>query len=553
MTSKIFRAILTTSVIVLTATIVIITSFLYDYFTSLQIKELKDALSIASAGTEQTGSEYLESLGDHNYRFTWVDSDGEVLFDTEAEESEMDNHLNREEIAEAFQTGRGSSSRHSATLTEETLYEAMLLSDGTVLRISIDRAGVLALLLGMLYPVILVIVIAVVISGVLAHKMSRRIIEPLNKLDLDHPMENDIYEEISPLLVRIHKQNMKIEQKAAELNRRKEEFGLITENMREGLLLLDKNRSILTINPAAMQIFGTEENCTGKDFLTIERRTEIRNAIEKATAQGHSEIRMRRNEHEYQFDISRIESEGEAVGTVILAFDITEQANADRLRQEFSANVSHELKTPLQSITGSAELIENGLVKQEDLPRFVGHIREEAARLIRLVEDIIKLSQLDDSSEFPREEVSLLALSKEVCGILGDSAKTRNITLSTTGDNGVMFGVKQLLFEMIYNLCDNAVKYNRDGGSVEVRISETKDETTLVVTDTGTGIPKEHQARVFERFYRVDKSHSKKSGGTGLGLSIVKHAVIYHGGSISLKSEENEGTQITVTFTKTKQ
>lgn len=550
MTTKIFRSILTTSVIVLAATLVILTSFFYGYFNSIEIKELKDALSIASTGTEQSGEAYLGKLSSGGYRFTWIAADGRVLFDSMAEKAEMDNHLNREEISEAIKTGWGSSARQSATLTEETLYEAKLLSDGTILRISTDRASVFSLLMGLLYPIILVMIVAVAISAIIAHKMAKKIIEPLNKLDLDKPTENNAYEELSPLLVRIHKQNMKIEEKAAELNRRKEEFGLITENMHEGLILLDKNRCILTINPAAIELFGAKANCTGKDFLTIERRTEISGAIENAVSKGHSEIRISRNEREYQLDISRIETEGETVGTVILCFDITEQANAERLRREFSANVSHELKTPLQSISGSAELIENGLVKQEDLPRFVGHIREEASRLIRLVEDIIKLSQLDEGSEMPTEKVSLLSISKEVCGIIADSAREKAIDISVSGDEGCILGVKQLLFEVIYNLCDNAVKYNKEGGRVDVKISETKEEVRIVVSDTGVGIPAEHQQRVFERFYRVDKSHSRKSGGTGLGLSIVKHGVMLHKGKIILKSEENKGTEITVIFPK---
>ena len=550
MTSKIFRSIFTTSLVVLAATLVIITSFLYDYFTNIQINQLKDELLIASAATEQAGENYLEKLESDNFRLTWVAADGTVLFDTEAEPSAMDNHLNREEITEAFETGKGSSARRSATLTEKTLYEAVLLSDGTVLRISVNRASGFVLLLGMMTPVIIVVIVAVIISAVLAHKMSKRIIEPLNKLDLDNPTENDAYEEIAPLLSRIHKQNMKIERKAAELKRRKDEFELITKNMREGLLLLDKNRNILTINSSATAIFGTDKKCVGKEFLTINRRHEITSAIEKALTDGHSEIRANLNEKEYQFDISRIETDGETVGVVILAFDITEQADAERLRREFTANVSHELKTPLQTITGSAELIENGLVKQEDMPRFVGHIREEATRLVTLVEDIIRLSQLDEQTELPKENVSLYEIANEACGVLRDSANKKDIVLTVTGDSGNVCGVKQLLFEVIYNLCDNAVKYTPDGGKVEVDISETENGITLTVSDNGIGIAPEHQSRIFERFYRVDKSHSKKSGGTGLGLSIVKHAVQYHGGKISIVSEENKGTSVTVVLPK---
>ena len=546
MTSKIFRSIFTTSLVVLLATLVIITSFLYNYFTNIQINQLKDELSIASVGTEQSGEEYLEALKSDNYRLTWVASDGTVLFDSQADKAVMDNHLDREEITEAFETGKGSSARRSATLTEKTLYEAFLLSDGTVLRISVNRTSGFVLLLGMMYPVIIVIIIAVIISAVLAHKMSKRIIEPLNKLDLDNPTENNAYEEIAPLLRRIHKQNMKIERKATELNRRKDEFELITKNMREGLLLLDKNRRILTINSSATAIFGTDKKCVGKEFLTINRRHEITSAIEKALTDGHSEIRANLNEKEYQFDISRIETSGETVGAVLLAFDITEQADAERLRREFTANVSHELKTPLQTITGSAELMENGLVKPEDMPRFVGHIREEATRLVTLVEDIIRLSQLDEQTDLPKENVSLYEVANEVCGVLRDSADKKDIELLLSGDSGVVYGVKHLLFEVIYNLCDNSIKYTPDGGKVDISVSETEKEVTLTVSDNGIGIAPQHQARIFERFYRVDKSHSKKSGGTGLGLSIVKHAVQYHGGKISIQSEENKGTSVTV-------
>ena len=550
MTSKIFRSIFTTSLVVLLATLVIITSFLYDYFTDIQINQIKDELSIASVGTEQSGEKYLENLKSDNFRLTWVASDGTVLFDSQADKLTMDNHLDREEITEAFETGKGSSSRRSATLTEKTLYEAVLLSDGTVLRISVNRASGFVLLLGMMTPVIIVVIIAVIISAMLAHKMSKRIIEPLNKLDLDNPTENDAYEEIAPLLSRIHKQNMKIERKAAELNRRKDEFDLITKNMREGLVLLDKNRNVLTINSAAMTIFGTDENCVGNEFLMINRRYEITSAIEKALKDGHAEIRARLNEKEYQFDISRIETDGETVGAVILAFDITEQADAERLRREFTANVSHELKTPLQTITGSAELMENGLVKEEDIPRFVGHIREEATRLVTLVEDIIRLSQLDEQNELPKENVSLYEIANEACGVLRDSADKKDITLSVSGDSGNVYGVKHLLFEVIYNLCDNGIKYTPDGGKVEVNISETEKEVMLMVSDNGIGIAPEHHARIFERFYRVDKSHSKKSGGTGLGLSIVKHSVQYHSGKISIQSEENKGTAVTVVLPK---
>lgn len=552
MTSKIFRSILTASVTVLAATLIIITGFLYDYFTQIQREQLKDELYIASVGTENAGIEYLEDISLKNYRLTLIDKDGKVLFDSVKDVSEMENHLNREEIKEAFEKGKGSSSRYSSTLTEKTLYEAILLSDGTVLRISVSRASGMTLMLGMVYPIIIIAIIAIVLSAVLANKMSKRITEPLNKLDLDNPLENDTYEEITPLLKRISRQNSKIERKVAELKRKKDEFAYVTDNMREGLVLMDKDKHILSINPAAMTLFGADENCIGNEFITIDRKHDMIYAIDKALSDGHCEIKAIHNEREYQFEISRIENENDVVGTVLLAFDITEQANAERMRREFSANVSHELKTPLQSITGSAELMENGLVKPEDMPRFIGHIHKEAKRLVTLVDDIIRLSQLDEGGDMPKEEVSLYAVAKDVFETLKNSAKEKNISLDISGDNGNIFGVKHLLYEIIYNLCDNAINYNTDGGKVDVTISENDKGVTLSVSDTGIGIPSEHQQRIFERFYRVDKSHSKKSGGTGLGLSIVKHAVLFHNGRISVESAENKGTTITVTFPKTK-
>lgn len=550
MINKIFNSILTTSVVVLIASLVIITSFLYEYFAGIQARQLSDELAIASTGMELSGEKYLKSLKYDNFRLTWVAADGKVLFDSQADLSSMDNHLEREEIIEAFEKGSGSSYRYSSTLTEKTLYEATLLSDGTVLRISVDRASGFSIAMGMLYPIIIVMVIAVIVSAVLAHTMSKKIIEPLNRLDLDNPMENDVYAEIAPLLGRIHRQNMKIERKAAELKRKKDEFDLITGNMHEGLVLLDKNKNILTINSAAASIFSTEKNCVGNKFISVCRRHDVSAAVEKAFSDGRSEIRATLSEREFQFDISRIDTNGEMVGAVILAVDITEQADAERTRREFTANVSHELKTPLHSIMGSAELIENGLVKSEDMSRFIGHIRDEAKRLVALVEDIIRLSQLDEQAEMPRETVSLYELACEVRETLDSSAEKKNITLTVKGEKGELICVKRLIFEVIYNLCDNAIRYTQNGGAVCVEISENARETSLTVTDNGIGIAPEHQSRVFERFYRVDKSHSKKSGGTGLGLSIVKHAVLYHGGRISLNSAVGQGTAVTVTLPK---
>ena len=503
---------------------------------------------LAAHATEQLGKSYLENLDSDRYRLTWVSSDGTVIFDSHADAGSMENHGAREEIKEALVSGTGSSTRHSSTLTEQTIYEATRLNDGSVLRISISRATALVLVLGMLQPIIIVLVIAIALSAWLAHRMAKRVVEPLNKLDLEKPMENEAYEELSPLLHRIHAQHKEINYQLQTLKRKQDEFEQITGNMKEALILLDNTGRIVSINPAAKVLFGAGASCIGEDFLTIDRKQNIRLALEEANAQGHAGFRAKKNGREYQFDLSRIDSDGKNYGMVILAFDITEQVNAEKHRQEFTANVSHELKTPLQSIIGSAELMENGIVKAEDVPRFVGHIRKEASRLVFLIDDIIRLSQLDEGAEMPREDVSLKVLSEEVCATLADAAKLKDVSLEVTGDDGVINGVRRLLYEVVYNLCDNAIKYNNPGGHVKVSVAEQQGCVKLSVSDNGIGIAPEHQDKVFERFYRVDKSHSKQSGGTGLGLSIVKHAVQYHHGKIEINSEVGKGTTISVIF-----
>ena len=548
MTSKIFKSILSVAVAVLMASLIIITGVLYQYFGTMQESQLKDELSLAVEATQQLGEGYLENLDSDRYRLTWVDSDGTVIFDSHADVSTMENHADREEIQEALVSGTGSSTRQSSTLTEQTIYEATRLKDGSVLRISVSRATALVLVLGMLQPIAIVLAIAIALSAWLAHRMAKRVVEPLNKLDLDNPMKNAAYEELSPLLHRIHAQHKEIKYQMQTLKRKQDEFEQITGNMKEALVLLDNTGRILSINPAAKALFGAGASCIGEDFLTIDRKQNMRLALEEANKQGHADFRAKKNGREYQFDLSRIDSDGKNHGMVILAFDITEQVNAEKHRQEFTANVSHELKTPLQSIIGSAELMENGIVKEEDIPRFIGHIRKEASRLVFLIDDIIRLSELDEGAEMPREDVSLKVLSEEICETLADAAKLKDVSLEVTGDDGVVNGVRRLLYEVVYNLCDNAIKYNNPGGSVKVTVTQKPGEVLLSVQDTGIGISTEHQDKVFERFYRVDKSHSKQSGGTGLGLSIVKHAVQYHHGKIAVESELNKGTTISVVF-----
>ena len=548
MTKKIFQSILLVAGCVLLASLLIIMGFLYDYFGGVEGNQLRDELSLASAAVEDGGTDYLARLTADRYRLTWIAADGSVIYDTKTDAESLENHASRAEVSQALTTGTGESTRYSSTLMEKTMYYAQRLDDGTVLRISISRATVGMIAVGMIQPLLIVLIVALILSGLLARRLSRRIVDPLNSLDLEHPLDNDAYEELSPLLKRIHRQHVEIQMQLRELREKTDEFTQITGSMREGLVLLDEHGSILSISAAAQALFGADAQCVGRDFLTIERSHEISAAIQAAAADGHSEVRAERAGRVYQFDISRITSDGKFLGTVILAFDITEQEFAERNRREFTANVSHELKTPLQGIIGSAELIENGMVKPDDLPRFVGHIHAEAARLVTLIDDIIRLSQLDEGDAMPTEPVDLLAVSQEAAENLHDAAAARDVTLSVTGQPSVIPGVRRLLYEVVYNLCDNAIKYNRGGGRVDVMVAADAGGSSITVADTGIGIAPEHQSRVFERFYRVDKSHSKASGGTGLGLSIVKHAVQYHHGRIELESTPGTGTTIRVVF-----
>ena len=548
MTKRIFRSTLLVGVAVLAASLVLVMGALYSYFGRVQESQLRDELSLAAVGVEKNGSDYLVQLRSEQYRITWLRGDGTVLYDTQADAATMENHAQREEVQQALATGEGESSRYSSTLLQKTVYYAKRLPDGTVLRLSAVRVTAGVLVLNMLQPILLVLATALILSGVLAGRLARRITEPLNRLDLEQPLENDTYEELAPLLRRMEHQRLLLRQQMDELKRRSEEFEQITGSMNEGLLLLDEAGTVLSINPAAQRLLGANTDCVGQDLLTVDRDVALSEAVREAKAQGHSEFRGQRNGREYQFDVTRIQSEGRTAGVVLLVFDVTERAFAERNRREFTANVSHELKTPLQGIIGSAELLENGMVKQEDVPRFVGHIRAEAQRLVTLIGDIIRLSQLDEGEPMPTEPVELLAVAQEAAENLQGAAAARDVTVTVEGEPVEIPGVKRLLYEIVYNLCDNAIKYNVAGGSVRLTVARCGTEAAVTVADTGIGIPTDQQSRVFERFYRVDKSHSKASGGTGLGLSIVKHAVQYHHGTIHLQSEVGKGTEIRVTF-----
>ena len=548
MSKKIFRSILLTAFVVLLTSLAVTMASLYGYFSKEQGLQLRQELSLAARGVELGGRAYLADMESEAYRLTWVDADGKVLYDTRTPAGNMENHGEREEIREALATGEGAGSRMSETLMRRTVYYATRLSDGTVLRISADQVTVLALLLWMFRPVLLLLVIAAAVSWALADKLARQVVRPINALNLDDPLSNDIYEEFSPLLRRIHHQNQQLSAQMKALRERADELAQITYNMNEGLVLLSGEGKILHLNPAARAIFQTDDSCEGRDLLELDRSAEMSRAVKKALDTGRGELREVREGREYQFDVSRIESDGTVIGVVLLAFDITEKAEAERARREFTANVSHELKTPLQSIIGSAELLENGMVALPDIPRFVGRIRTEAQRLVSLIEDILHLSQMDEGVDMPWEEVELLTLAREVCAGLEGRAAARNITLAVDGEAAAVSGVRPLLYEMIYNLCDNAVKYNVEGGSVTVRAGREGQNTVLAVEDTGIGIPAEYQDRVFERFFRVDKSRSKRIGGTGLGLAIVKHIARYHHADLELHSTVGKGTAVKVTF-----
>ena len=544
MTSKIFRSTFFVVIVILLCAIGIILGVLYGYFDDVQIGQLKDELRLAAIGTEESGLSFLKRIESDHFRLTWVASDGTVIYDTHKDASALENHADREEIQEAFQTGSGEDFRHSNTLLERTVYEAKRLSDGSVLRISVSQKTMMILVVGMLHPVSVVIVIAIALSALLARRMANKIVDPLNNLNLEQPLANDTYEELSPLLRRINQQHRQIEDQMRKLQRKTDEFQQITSNMQEGLVVLDKETNIRSMNSSAQKIFSADESCLGKSFFMVNRSSLLRTALNDALDHGHGSTQLELKGKAYRFDLSCIRSDGNILGAVILAVDVTESRNAEQLRREFSANVSHELKTPLQGIIGSAELLESGIVKPEDEKRFVGHIRKEASRLVNLIEDIIRISQLDEGVQLPMEEVDLLSLAEEVKAILEPSAREKNVSVEVCGNGFSVLGVRRLLYEILYNLCDNAIKYNVPDGSVQIFLEDRK----LTVKDTGIGIPVKHQKRVFERFYRVDKSHSKASGGTGLGLSIVKHAAAYHKAAMTLESAPGQGTAITIQF-----
>lgn len=533
---------------VLLACLIFVNGFFHDYFNKAQVEKLKEALTLAAAGIENSGVSYFDSFDSEVFRFTLISADGAVIYDSRADNSAMDNHIDREEIKEALENGRGSSARYSSTLTERTFYEAVKLSDGRVLRVSTTQVTIATLIMGMLPAICAIIILSGVIAVILSQRIAKSIVRPLESLDLEEPEKNDTYEELAPVLSMLGKQRRQIERQMRELKRSSDEFKQITASLNEGMLLLDREGAVISINPAAERLFNTAGDPIGQSFLTVDRSLGMSKAVETALGGEHCEFTEERCGREYRFMLTPTLSDGKILGAVILCIDVTEAVFAERNRREFTANVSHELKTPLQSIIGSAELLENGLVKPEDTARFIGNIRSEASRLVTLINDIIRLSQLDENAELPTETVDLYEELCQVASALSSTAEKKGVTLSVKGESCSIEGVRSYIYETVYNLCDNAIRYNREGGSVSLSVEKENGRAVLTVSDTGIGIPPEHQGRIFERFYRVDKSHSKETGGTGLGLSIVKHAVACLGGAVSLDSTVGVGTTVIVTL-----
>lgn len=548
MTKKIFRSIIAVAITVLLASLIIASDFLYEYFNKTQTNRLKEELALVSTSVDRDGISYFDNFNSSVFRFTLISSNGSVLYDSAAKPEEMENHLDREEISSALKNGSGSSTRYSSTLTERTFYEAVRLENGNILRISVTQVTVGALIIGMSPAICAILVFAVIIAIVLSQKMAKSIVKPLETLDLEHPDNNNTYEELTPILSKLNKQHIQIKNQVNAIKQKNDEFKQITDCMSEGLILLDKDGNILSINNTAKTLFGLTDDFLGVDFSKVEHLSEMTTAVEKSQIGNHSEFRKEINGKEYQFMISPIVSSEKVIGSAVLCIDVTETAFAERNRKEFTANVSHELKTPLQSIIGSAELLENGLVKPQDTEKFISNIKFEAVRLVELINDIIRLSQLDEENAIQKENVDLYEVAKEVVETLRTSAAKNQVEILLEGKNLTISGIRHYLYEIIYNLCDNAIRYNKKGGKVNIEVKKENEKPIVKISDTGIGIPPEHQSRIFERFYRVDKSHSKETGGTGLGLSIVKHAVTIHGGSIKLFSRQGKGTTVTVLF-----
>lgn len=549
MTKRIYKAICAAALGVFVVTMLLIMGVLYNYFSSVQQRQLRSQTALAVQGAEQLGMDYFDGLSDEDVRITWVAANGDVLYDSVSDSDVMENHLQREEIQGALATGFGESARYSSTMLKQYLYCAQKLSDGTVLRLSVSHNSVWVLLLGMLQPILIVIAVAAVLSFLLASRLSKRIVDPMNKLNLDEPLENEGYDELSPLLRRIYSQQQHLKEQQATLTRKQNELEAIVGHLEEGMILLDKSCKVITANQAALRLLDARaSNIAGLDLLMLSRNLALAEAVQEAMDGRSATRKTELHGKTIQIQAAAVGQQDEMSGVAVVLFDITQSEQAEQRRREFTANVSHELKTPLQSISGYSELLMRGMARQEDIQPFAQRIYGETQRLIQLVQDIINLSQLDEGSSYQWQQANLFAIAAEVTGSLEHFAEEKQVRLTLEGSDTMLRGVPELLRGIVYNLTDNAIKYNRPGGSVTVTVSRQKDEAVLTVSDTGIGIPEGEQDRIFERFYRVDKSRSKEVGGTGLGLSIVKHAAFLHKAAIDVTSQLGAGTTIQVRF-----
>lgn len=549
MTKRIFRSIFTVAAVILLASFVLITGVLYEYFSNKQVDQLNMQTHLAAQGLEAASEDYLSDMDISGCRLTWIAADGTVLYDSQAEQSGMENHADREEVRQALKTGHGESMRYSTTLMERQIYSADRLSDGTVVRISDTQYTPLTLILGMIQPVIIIALIALLLSLLLASRMAKRIVKPLNEMSLDNAEKIETYPELAPLTDKLKSQQNQLREQEKELRRRRDEFDAATGSMTEGLVLLNEQGSVLSINKAATKALDIGRYCIGKDIRALSEEPRLRETVEKALGGEHGEAHITLGGVSYRLYASPVTSGDRVAGAALLMLDTTEKEKAEQLRREFSANVSHELKSPLHTISGCAELLANGIVKPEDVPHFLSQIQSESKRMIALIEDIIKLSHLDEGAEdMQREDVDLLSVARREAGNLSQAAEDAGVTLTVSGESAVINGIPQLLAAIVHNLCENAIKYNHPGGFARVNVRREGKKTLLTVEDDGIGIPPEEQQRIFERFYRVDKSHSKEVGGTGLGLSIVKHAAALHNARISVVSAPDRGTTITLAF-----
>ena len=552
MTRKIFQSMIAVVVSVLLLSLALITGVLYEHFESAMLDQMRTTASFVEQGVKEDGMKYLDEMSSSQCRITWIEADGTVKFDNRSDPSTMENHADRAEVKEALENESGTSIRRSSTLSEHTLYYAKRMQDGTVLRLAMSQRSVLFLMGGMISPVVFIFLAACALAGVLSYRVSKKIVKPLGSIDLQHPEQVETYDELSPFLQRIAAQNREIRSQMEEIRKQQQEFSMITENMSEGLFVVDRNYQILSYNRSAVRIFGMAPESVPENLLAVNRSEGFRSVVDSALKGRHAQENLELDGRVYQIIASPVCQQEDAldlVGAVILTLDVTEKEAQEQYRREFTANVSHELKTPLTSISGIAEIIRNGIVRPEDIPHFAGKIYDESQRLITLIGDIIKLSRLDENQvPMERESVDLLETARDVVQQLASVARKNGVTLVTNGSHGVVNGVRQVLGEMVYNLCENAVKYNRPGGRVWVDVRQAADHVELCVKDTGIGIPAAEQGRIFERFDRVDKSHSKAVGGTGLGLSIVKHGAALHHAAIHVDSEPGEGTAITLTF-----